>query len=363
MPQHYSYIEKLITTILVIAAILIIVDIVVMSSILMEKTNAKRNTQKRNEIREKIQQYITAWLMEENIAIDEFMKNEIQNYFSTKQLKNKMFREILYEEIFNANKVLLGEEQKKIKELYTFFGFEKKIKKEFFKYKWYKLVNATNDLLAIKALENSTMFTELLTHPNQFVRLVAIKAEISMGGDQIEILSELRYPLSDWEIYEIISFLKRSQVKRFDNLSKLVNHTEPTVAVLGLQMARMFQELYLDVDFMYLVSHKNHRVRQAAIEYLAECGDSSFLDVLKKMFVGQTEHVQVAILKYIEMHGTDDDVPFIYLRLGDHRPAIQVKAAQTLHNMNLNSSNFLNYLEQSEDKKRQKLAIHVLRNQ
>jgi HEAT repeat protein len=355
-----THIQRLIFIILVIAAILLVVDSVIIISILSEKISAKRSAKRRAEIREKIQQYITAWLMEEDLNIQEFMSKEIANYFSNIQLKFKLFREILYEEIFNANKVLLGDDQKKIKELYTFFGFEQKIKKEFFRYKWYKLVNATNDLLAIKALENSAMFTELLDHPNQFVRLVAIKAEISMGGDQVDILSEIHFPLSDWEMYEIISFLKRSQFKQIPNLSKLINHESVTLKILGLKLANIFQELDLEMDTKSFVVHPNPKVRTAIIEYLAECGGNEYLNDLKRRFASEEEPVKIAILKYVALHGTDDDVPFIFNKLKDAYPAIRVKAAETLQNMNSNSMSFLSYLESNGDKSDQKLAVHVL---
>lgn len=360
---HYSYFEKLIIAILVFSVILILIDVFIMVSVYIDKVSAKKIEQKKQSIREKIQEYISAWLIEDDVPIVDFMTRETHNYFSDKQMKDPLFREILYEEIFIANRVLLGDEQMKIKELYKYFGFEQKIKKEFFKYKWYKIVNAANDMLAIKALESSTRFTELLDHPNQFVRLIAVKAEISMGGDQVEILSELRYPLTDWELYEIINFLKRNNFKQFNSLEKLIDHKEPSVCVLGLLIARTFQELYLNVDFMKLLLSSNTRVRKYAIEYLAECGDGSYVQILKKIFPNQAEAVQKAILKYVELHGTDDDVPFIYNRLNDYRPAIQLKAAETLYNMNTNSSGFLNYLEHSKDPKNQKLAIHVLRNQ
>lgn len=357
IPLH---IQRLIFIILCIAAILLVVDVVIMFRILREKIIAKNSAKRRAEIREIIQQYITAWLMEEDLNIHEFMNQEMPNYFSDIQLKFKIFRDILYEEIFNANKVLLGDDQRKIKELYTFFGFEQKVKKEFFRYKWYKLVNATNDLLAIKALENSTMFSELLTHENQFVRLVAIKAEISMGGDQVEILSEINFPLSDWEIYEIISFLKRSQFKHIPNLSKLINHESVTLKILGLKLANIFQELDLEMNPYEFIVHPNHKVRASVVEYLAECGSSEYLNELKRRFAAEEEIVKIAILKYISLHGTDDDVPFIFNRLKDAFPAIRVKAAETLQNMNSNSVSFLSYLESNGDKSDQRLAIHVL---
>jgi hypothetical protein len=360
--NHLTNNEKLISLLLVIGVIFLLFDFVMMCYILVNKTLKRNLFLRKQTIREQIHEVISEYLLMDNYEANSFFQNKnFAKILQQTNAKDRLFREVLYEEILHINKILSGNESNKLEHLLLVFGLEKTQKNNFQEQKWQEFVSLTNDLIALKNLKNLPIYDKLLNHENQFVRMAAVKAKISIDGNNSERISELKLPMTDYEIFEIINFLRNNQ-KHFSQVGNILSNPEPTITKLGIDLAKTFQLLALSVDFKALLTHKNLKIRLATIDFMIECGKDEFVDFLKNRYEIEEEAMKIAIINYIKHYGGDDEIPFLMEIISVSKPQLQILAAYALKNMNAKGYTFFNFLQEGYDLEKQKIAVHVNTN-
>ncbi|MFC0185977.1 hypothetical protein SAMN04515674_113132 [Pseudarcicella hirudinis] len=361
-PERFLLDNKTLDLIYYVSFIVLVVNALIISYVLLKKLSDKFQRIRRDEVKENVQEFLSDWIIRFEGSKEPKTLNALQEFPICNSLKKKIYQEVLYEEIFQFNQVLLGFEKQTLKDLYLLLSFDRLLTKKLKSRKWYVLVSSVNQLISIED-HNTSDISGLINHPNQQVRLSALKAKIAFSENPFPFLARLKYPLSEWEIFEVIKTIKLKDLKNFDDIHLLINHDEPSLQVLGINLARIFQLLYLKIDVKKLLDHADLKVRRSMIEFITECGNGDHVVYLKKIFEEQLEPQQKVILNYIQEYGCDEDIPFLEYVIKNYNPALKIWAIKVLYHMNQNSKIHFNYLLSSDSKDRRKITQHLIDNQ
>jgi hypothetical protein len=237
--------------------------------ILVQLHTHKRKEIRRSHIREEWNVILAGFLMDEGISGQDF---ELPAAF-TAQLKKPFVCSVLASELVRTRQALRGHMAANVVALYNQLGLAACSEQLLNSPKWHLQAKGIQQLSVMEQHQFFDAIYIRVNHPNKWVRNEAQLGMLRLRGTQgIGFLKHLRYPLSEWQQFNLLHQLQLSQTKNLPGLGRWLLSKNNSVVVFSIRLCQMYQLFDYAARIETLQRHASLSVRQVAGECLSHWG-------------------------------------------------------------------------------------------
>ncbi len=235
------------------------------------------------------------------------LKIEIREY-----LRNKTFRKILAEILFDLQKDVAGTTEERLFKLYRELGLHHDAFSKLKSWRWQVISQGILELTQMQVGESYQLITKFINDRRGPIRKQAEIATIKLRDEGIEfILDSTTYAISEWQqlkMIEALSGLKDYSPPRFK--SWLISENTDVV-LFALRLIKHYNQNDAAASIIELVKHKNNHIKLAAIQCIKDFNFKEAKSTLRAVFLDCTDEVKIQILSAVALFGDASDIPFL----------------------------------------------------
>ncbi|GMN08851.1 hypothetical protein MTsPCn9_06930 [Croceitalea sp. MTPC9] len=235
------------------------------------------------------------------------LKIEIREY-----LRDKGFRKILAEILFDLQKDVSGTTEERLFKLYRELGLHHDAFAKLKSWRWEVVSKGILELTQMQVGESYQLITKFINDKRGTIRKQAEIATIKLRHEGIDyILDSTSYAISEWQqlkMIEALSGLKDYEPPRFK--SWLISENKDVV-LFALRLIKHYNQNDAAASIIELIKHKNDQIKLAAIQCIKDFNFVEAKSTLRDVFLVCNDEVKIQILGAIAIFGNESDIPFL----------------------------------------------------
>ncbi len=229
----------------------------------------KKKELRRSRIREEWNIILAGLLMDESASGQDFALP--QDFVA--QLKKPFVRNVLANELVRTRQSLRGNMAETVKALYNQLGLAECSGSLLRSSKWHLQAKGIQQLSVMEQQQYFDAIYIRVNHPNTWVRNEAQLGMLRLRGPQgLGFLKHLRYPLSEWQQFNLLHQLQLQQTKNLPGLASWLLSKNHSVIVFSIRLCQMYQLFEHAPQIGGLQKHRRAAVRQVATECMQHWG-------------------------------------------------------------------------------------------
>jgi hypothetical protein len=248
--------------------------------------------------------------------------------------QRKSDRNLLICELAETSKKFRGSTMKNILWLFDKMDLEKQLIKNLSNKKWHKKAKAIQQLSYLQQKNSIQKIFSFTNHQNDLLRMEAQIAIVKMTGfEGLTFLNNVTYPVSEWQQLRLIEELSSHTATELGNISEWLKSENLTVVNFALRLV----EIYRQYDFYDKVagclSHQSMLICKSAVETISQISKESTADLLIAHYRGYDTFTQIKILKFLQVEGTENQLPFLLSFLNHRDDSYKLEAVKAIVNI------------------------------
>jgi hypothetical protein len=241
---------------------------------------------------------------------------QIADFFPKELLSNKLFRQIIINELISLNKSFKGEFKDKIKMVYRKLNLHTYSIGKLKSRKWGVVTKGLVEINEMDLEEAVPKINSLSQHRNFYIRSYAVATLLNLSNDKnLTYLANQSYPLSRWQqitYLRIIRYLsKKEQVK----LSYLLDSKNVSVRIFAIKLVNLLGRVDLLEKMAEIFPAAEVAEKKEIVRSFAALHASSYADVIVTCFAENSEELKISAAEALGILGDKDLVPLILKEL------------------------------------------------
>jgi hypothetical protein len=237
--------------------------------ILIQLQTNKQKQLRHNAIKEEWNNIVVGLLMDESVVDENF---KLPPSFVSK-LKKPSVRSVLASELVRTRQSLRGNMADTVVAVYNRLGLAASSGKLLNSHKWHLQAKGIQQLSVMEQHQYFKAIYIRVNHPNVWVRNEAQLGMLRLRGTQgLGFLKHLRYPLSEWQQFNLLHQLQLMQSKNLPGLGAWLLSKNNSVVVFSIRLCQMYQLFEHAGQIEKLQQYASPSVRSVAAECLAHWG-------------------------------------------------------------------------------------------
>lgn len=283
--------EKILIAIVVYLLISILALFV---AILINRQLQTKKRKKTRELKNEYQEQLAAFLFDDTVERIEFTGINIpQN------------RQIFIDELRVLHSNLYGETAEKLRDLYFNLELHKDSLRKVYHRSWHQMAKGFREVAQMDVKDANDHIRSFVNAKNPIIRVEAQVAMVKLSEDNpLSFLDELTYELSEWEQINIYDTLTYHQMN-IDSFESWLDNPNPSVVQFALRMIGLFKHMHSAPRVQQLLTHKDARIRLAAVQALKPLEVAEYIPDLKELFRRETHDLMVILNEQREENKRD----------------------------------------------------------
>lgn len=202
----------------------------------------------------------------------------ILEYELGKLLRNRIYRQVLIDEIVGIVPCLAQKGFNKVVELYCNLGLGKDSLNKVEQGNWFLVAKGIRELSTLQMKNRTETIIKHLDSKHNIVRLEAQNGILTMHGFKgLHLFRHLSMPISQWDQLCLVSTLSKQNSYHPSAILGLISADNHTLTLFALEIVRYFRlaDMYKEVSLC--LPHPNETIRLAALNTLSEIEMEDFV--------------------------------------------------------------------------------------
>ncbi|WP_054557669.1 hypothetical protein [Croceitalea dokdonensis] len=252
------------------------------------------------------------------------LKIEIREY-----LKDKRFRKILAEILFDLQRDVAGNTKIRLFTLFRELGLHHDCYKKLNSWRWETVAQGIDELAQMQVGESFQLIQKYINDRRPTVRKQAELAIVSLNREGINyLLDTTSYGISEWQqlkLMEALSAIQNYQPPKFKGWLLSQNRD---VVLFALRLILHYDQNDAKNAIIELLKHKNDEIKKEAISCIRSFHFVEASPTMKQVFFSCTEFVKIQLLNAIADFAQKEDIIFLKTVLAKETKFSVVSKAQ-----------------------------------
>ena len=227
-------------------------------------------------------------------------------------LKDKQFRRVVSEVLFDLQKDVSGSTRERLFKLYQELGLHEDAYKKLNSWQWHKIAKGILQLSKMNVKDAYHIIKRFVNDRRSVVRKQAELATVSLRTEGIEyVLDSTRFAISEWQQLKLIEVLGNKEGYRPPEFKDWLISSNKDVVLFALRLIKHYNQIGAEAAITTLVKHKNDTIKAAAVNCIIDFNFHSALPTMKRVFWKSNNDVKIAILNAFAEMGTPSDLFFL----------------------------------------------------
>lgn len=308
--------------ILMVVILLFCLVITVLFAVILGSRIFKTNrTGTERYIQKKYQPVLTQLLFEDD---NRLISDTFFTLFDKKDLNDKHRRKVLLEELIHLHENFTGETARRLELIYRKLEFHNDSLEKLKSLRWYKVAKGLRELALMNISEATGTILPFIKNKNEILRMEARISLVKLSEkDPLFFLEKETEALSAWDMANLHAMLAKLDETKIPDFSQWLNSGNKSVVLFSISMIGAFRQHETTDILIKLLDSKDDLIKSAVIKTLREMNASKAEEKLIAMYAGETEEIQIAILKSLETIASDRSVPLYESILSQPDPDLQ----------------------------------------
>ncbi len=173
------------------------------------------------------------------VQINEFSKSEIEGFLPKNYISNRLFKEVMIQEIISLNKNMKGDFKVKLKLIYRKLELDKITLKKLKSHRWDIVTMGIVEVNEMDVIEAIPMVENYISDKNFYIRSNAVATLLNLSNDKnLIVLAKQKYPLSKWQQMIYLRIIKYISQKEMVKIIYLLESENESVRIFGIKLVR-----------------------------------------------------------------------------------------------------------------------------
>lgn len=324
------------------------------------KSGRNRREQLRSDFEKEISSPLSQILF--NLSLEE-IKNlpneEIEIYFPAHRLSNKLFKEVLIENIISLNKKMKGDFKDKLKALFKRLGLYKISESKVNSKKWDAIVSGLIQINEMDLEEFLPLVKKHLNSPNFHIRTNAAATLLNLSREvDLSFLKNQKYPLSNWQQMNYLRIIKYLYPTRKLLMVSLFDSENITVRLFGYKLVRMVGRVDLVEKIGGIATTASDEEKIEILKTIQVLGVPSYTALINSSMQSTNDKLSRQAIKAAGSLGDKSSEQIILELLAQNR-RFEIKMLLMESLKKLNYESFKTYVLNEEDQDTQAIYHHL----
>lgn len=279
----------------------------------------------KQKINEQLNIWISEILMEEE-AIVVTVPEWLENYFSKQD-----YRHYIADSLITIRKNLSGAASQNIAALYEQLGLKEDALAKLKSVHWHKKARGIYELYIMGQKDAMPEITRYTNSRHEVVRMEAQIAAVGFYGFKgLAFLSNLSYPLTEWQQLQLLEQLEKLDIEEMPALAYWLNSSNAYVQMFALRLADIYNQYQVHALVENSLNSEKETIRAQAIKTLGNIAKENTSEILINCYRQETNANKINILKQLCSIATDNDLQFLLAQLEDKDDNIKLTAARAI---------------------------------
>lgn len=347
--HHPQSFFKNMSVINLLIIIIVVVMILVLIVTLILRTQRKRLTKNKKNLKEEYQESVTGYLFGSSTVPPA----------SLREADSSSKRQVLIDEIMQIYANLSGEIANKLRDLYLELGLENESVQKTKSSQWHVRAKGFRELAQMNVQAVRDEIERCLNSNNENLRMEAQLAMIRLNyEDPFGFLSKLKQPFTDWEQLQVYDMIKNNQVS-IPDFTRWLDSPNKTVSLFCIRMIRAFRQKQSFARLGGLLDHPDREVRGEVYQTFGELENPDALGIMKNRFNTEDQANKLLIIKAMARIPDDSNIGFLRGILEPDND-LRIEAARALSKIDSFGVKGIESVLRRSDEDLQAVARHIL---
>jgi hypothetical protein len=297
-----------------------------------------------------------------NLSLEEIKKlpnEEMKVYFPAHRLSNKLFKEVLIENIISLNKKMKGDFKDKLKALFKRLGLYKISESKVKSKKWDAIVSGLIQINEMDLEEFLPLVKKHLNSPNFHIRTNAAATLLNLSREvDLSFLKNQKYPLSNWQQMNYLRIIKYLYPTRKLLMVSLFDSENITVRLFGYKLVRMVGRVDLVENIDKIANTASDEEKTEILKTIQVLGVPSYSGLINSSMQSTNNKLSKQAIKAAGSLGDKNSEKIILELLAQNR-SFEIKMLLMESLKKLNYESFKTYVLNEEDQDVQAIYHHL----
>lgn len=354
----FSDVKLVLVTIII--AFFLITTLLMMIFMLHFKAKRNRNEAKIKEYQPIIAEKLTSILFEKELEeLRNISDEEVNSFFPSGLLKNKIFQDVLIHSIIGLNKKMKGDFKVKLKALYQKLGLDKVALKNIQSKQWDSVASGLVQINEMDLIEALPEVKKFANSSNFHVRTQAIGTLLNLSETMdLTFLKDQKYPLSSWQQMNFLRIIKFLYPQKELKMLSLFDSENQSVRLFGYKLVRLIGRFDLLVNLEKNAPNASDEEKIEILKTYETLGAHMQVDFVNSCMESENPDLQEAAIQAAGVIGNEKSISILE-KLWKSQPEFQLKMILLKSLQNLDSNRFKIFTEIDTDIDTTRIKNHL----
>ncbi len=244
-------------------------------------------------------------------------------------------RIVLSEILLDLSRDVSGDTKKRLFKLYQDLDLDKDAYYKLKSWRWEVVSKGILELTQMQVTESYSFIIKFINDKRSTIRKQAEIATVSLKHEGIDyFLDTTKYRISEWQQLKLLNVIRNLEDYRPPRFKAWLTSKNKDVVLFAIRLIKFYNQNDASSSLIELLKHRNHQIKQEAIQCIKEFHIVEALDTLKLVFQKGNTDVKISILDAIAILGSAEEMEFLkYVETKYSDFAIKGKAISVMNRL------------------------------